>query len=524
MLLESFIQGQWRTGSGQGVPLRDATSGAVVAEASAAGIDFAAALDYARAVGGAELRALTFHERAGLLKKLAKALGAHKEELYALSYCTGATQSDSRIDIDGGIGTLFVYASKGVRELPNGRAYIDGAPEPLSKNGKFLGQHICVPLTGAAVHINAFNFPVWGMLEKLAPTLLAGVPAIIKPATATAYLAELLFRRMIESGLLPEGAVQLVCGGVGDLFDHLDGQDVVSFTGSATTAASLRRHAAVAERSVRFTAETDSLNSSILGDDVLPASPEFALFIHEVVREMSVKAGQKCTAIRKAIVPVARCAAVLEALRGALAQLVIGDPRLEAVNMGPLASLAQRLEVRAQLAKLAADGNVLFGGALALHPLGADAEQGAFMAPTLLHCEDARAAHAVHTVEAFGPVCTVVPYGNIDGAIELARRGGGSLVASVFSADDALAARLVLGLAPFHGRVLVVNRNCAEESTGHGSPLPHLVHGGPGRAGGGEELGGVRGVLHYMQRTAVQGTPDTLTATTGRWVRGARQS
>jgi oxepin-CoA hydrolase/3-oxo-5,6-dehydrosuberyl-CoA semialdehyde dehydrogenase len=523
MQLESFIQGQWRTGVGQGVLLRDATTGAVVAEASAAGIDFAAALNYARAVGGPALRALTFHERAGLLKSLAKALGAHKEELYELSYRTGATKNDSRIDIDGGISTLFVYASKGARELSNGHVYIDGATEPLSKNGKFLGQHICVPLMGAAVHINAFNFPVWGMLEKLAPTLLAGVPAIIKPATSTAYLAELLFRRMVESGALPAGAVQLVCGSVGDLFDHLDGQDVVAFTGSASTAGSLRRHAAVAERSVRFTAETDSINSSILGDDVLPGSAEFDLYIREVVREMSVKAGQKCTAIRKAIVPAARCAAVLDALRAALAALVIGDPRLAGVNMGPLASLAQRTEVRAQLAKLTNDGNVVFGGGLALRPEGADAEKGAFVAPALLLCKDARAAHAVHAVEAFGPVCSVVPYDNVGDAIELAQRGGGSLVASVFSADDALAARLVLGLAPFHGRVLVVNRNCAQESTGHGSPLPHLVHGGPGRAGGGEELGGVRGVLHYMQRTAVQGTPDTLTAATGRWVRGARQ-
>ncbi|HEY5102988.1 MAG TPA: phenylacetic acid degradation bifunctional protein PaaZ, partial [Steroidobacteraceae bacterium] len=377
--------------------------------------------------------------------------------------------------------------------------------------------------SGAAVHINAFNFPVWGMLEKLAPTLLAGMPAIIKPATTTAYLAELLFRRMIESGLLPEGAVQLVCGSAGDLFDHLDGQDVVAFTGSASTAGALRRHAAVAERSVRFSAETDSLNSSILGEDVLPGSPEFELFVHEVVREMSVKTGQKCTAIRKALVPASRAAAVLDALRAALAQLVIGDPHLADVNMGPLASLAQRQEVRAQVAKLTADGNVVFGGALALQPAGADPETGAFIAPVLLRCEDARAAHAVHRVEAFGPVCSVVPYDTAADAIDLARRGGGSLVASVFSADDALAARLVLGLAPFHGRVLVVNRHCAQESTGHGSPLPHLVHGGPGRAGGGEELGGVRGVVHYMQRTAVQGTPDTLTAVTGRWVRGARQ-
>jgi oxepin-CoA hydrolase/3-oxo-5,6-dehydrosuberyl-CoA semialdehyde dehydrogenase len=522
MQLESYIAGRWTTGE-SGVALRDATTGAVVAEMGGSALDFAAALDHARSVGAPSLRALTFHERAAILKSLAKALGAYKEEFYALSYRTGATRSDSRIDIDGGISTLFVYAGKGIRELPNGHVYIDGALEPLSKSGRFLGQHICTPLAGAAVHINAFNFPVWGMLEKLAPTFLAGVPAIIKPASATCYLAELVFRRMIESGLLPQGAVQLVCGSAGDLFDHLQGEDVVSFTGSASTAALLRRSAAVAERSVRFTAETDSLNSSILGDDVLPGAVEFDLFIREVVREMTVKAGQKCTAIRKAIVPAALCTDVLEAVHASLAKIVIGDPRLEAVQMGPLASLAQRREVHAQLAKLTGDGNVIFGGEHALHPLGADVEHGAFVAPTLLHCTDAGAARAVHTVEAFGPVCSVLSYESVPAAIELARRGGGSLVASVFSADDATAARLVLGLAPFHGRVLVVNAECAPDSTGHGSPLPHLVHGGPGRAGGGEELGGIRGMLHYMQRTALQGTPDVLTAATGRWVRGARQ-
>jgi oxepin-CoA hydrolase/3-oxo-5,6-dehydrosuberyl-CoA semialdehyde dehydrogenase len=523
MQLESFIQQRWTRSGAAGDFLRDATNGEVVAQMGAPSIDFAAALEYARSVGGAALRALTFHERAGLLKSLAKALGAHKEELYALSYRTGATKHDAWLDIDGGLATLFVYASKGVRELPNGHVYIDGATETLSKSGKFLGQHICVSLEGTAVQINAFNFPVWGMLEKLAPALLAGVPAIIKPATSTAYLAELVFRRIIESGILPAGAVQLVCGSVGNLFDHLQSQDVVSFTGSAATAALLRRHAAVAERSVRFTAETDSLNSSILGEDAKPGSAEFDLFVREVVREMSVKAGQKCTAIRKAIVPAALCADVLEAVRARLAQLVIGDPRVDAVNMGPLASLAQRSEVRTQLARLMAEGSAIFGGELALQPAGADAERGAFLAPTLLHYRDAGAAHAVHTVEAFGPVCTVLPYAGPDEAIALARRGGGSLVASVFSADEAQAAQLVLGLAPFHGRILVVNAACAADSTGHGSPLPHLVHGGPGRAGGGEELGGIRGVLHYMQRTAVQGTPDVLTAVTGRWVRGARE-
>jgi len=523
MLLESFIQERWMRGESGGELLRDATNGEVVAQLAAPRIDFAGALEHARSVGGPALRALSFHERAAILKSLAKALSANKEELYELSYRTGATQHDAWLDIDGGISTLFVYASKGARELPDGHVYLDGAPEALSKSGRFLGQHIYTSLEGAAVHINAFNFPVWGMLEKLAPAVLAGVPAIVKPASSTAYLAELAFRRIIDARVLPPGTVQLICGGVGDLLDHLQAEDTVSFTGSAVTAAILRRHAAVAERSVRFTAETDSLNSSILGEDVRAGAPEFELFVREVVREMSVKAGQKCTAIRKAIVPAALSTAVLDAVRARLAVLVVGDPRLASVGMGPLASLGQRREVRAQLARLTADGAAVFGGELDLRLAGADAERGAFLAPTLLHYGDARARGAVHQVEAFGPVCTVLPYRGTTQAITLARQGGGSLVASVFSADDAIAAQLVTGLAPLHGRVLVVNADCAADSTGHGSPLPHLVHGGPGRAGGGEELGGIRGVLHYMQRTAVQGTPDVLTAVGARWVRGSRQ-
>ena len=523
MQLESFVAGRWQSGSGQGVALRDATSGEVLAHASAEGLDPAAILAWAREVGGANLRRLTFHERAALLKALAKHLGEHKEEFYQLSYATGATKGDSWIDIDGGLATLFVYASKGTRELPNGRVYVDGSLEALSKGGSFVGQHVCVPLEGAALHINAFNFPVWGMLEKLAPTLLAGVPAIVKPATQTAYLTERVFRAIIASGILPEGSVQLICGSVGELFAHLTCQDVVSFTGSAATALKLRQHPTVMANSVRFTAETDSLNSSILGADAAPGTPEFELFVREVVREMTVKAGQKCTAIRKAIVPAVHADAVLAALRDALAKIVVGDPRLSEVRMGPLASLSQRREVLEQIARLKREAEVVFGGTDKPQPLGADAERGAFLSPTLLYCRDPARARAVHGVEAFGPVCTLMPYADTDGAIELARRGEGSLAGSIFSADDALAARLVLGLAPYHGRILVVNRDCAKESTGHGSPLPHLVHGGPGRAGGGEEMGGIRGLMHYMQRTAVQGTPDLITAVTGRWTRGARE-
>jgi len=523
MQLESFVAGKWQAGAGKGVALRDATTGEVIANATADGLDSRAMLEHAREVGGRNLRKLTFHERAALLKTLARFLTEHKDDFYTLSYATGATKGDSWIDIDGGISTLFVYASKGTRELPDSRVYVDGGVEALSKTGTFVGQHICVPLEGAAVHINAFNFPVWGMLEKLAPTLLAGVPAIVKPASQTCYLTERVFRRIMESAILPEGAVQLICGGVGDLFEHLTCQDVVSFTGSASTALRLRLHPVVSANSVRFTSETDSLNSSVLGPDAAAGTPELELFVREVVREMTVKAGQKCTAIRKAIVPAGRVAEVVDAMRTALGKVVVGDPRLENVRMGPVASLGQRREVLEQLGKLKREAEVVYGEPGKAQPVGADADRGAFVAPTLLYCRDADSARAIHSVEAFGPVCTLVPYDTVEDAIALARRGGGSLVGSIFSADDAVAARLVQGLAPFHGRILVVNRHCAKESTGHGSPLPHLVHGGPGRAGGGEEMGGIRGVMHYMQRTAVQGTPDVITAVTGRWMKGARE-
>ncbi|HKZ73871.1 MAG TPA: phenylacetic acid degradation bifunctional protein PaaZ, partial [Steroidobacteraceae bacterium] len=490
MQLESYVQGKWRAGQGGGTALRDATTGEIIAQASAEGIDVAAALDYARTVGGPALRRLTFHQRAALLKSLAKSLGDHKAEFYELSYATGATRSDSWIDIDGGIATLFVYASKGSRELPNAHVYVEGAVEGLSKTGSFVGQHICVPLEGAAVHINAFNFPVWGMLEKLAPTLLAGVPAIVKPATSTSYLAALVFRRIVESGVLPEGAVQLVCGSPGNLFEHLTCQDSVAFTGSAATAQSLRRHPTVIANSVRFTAETDSLNSCILGPDARPGTPEFELFVREVAREMTAKAGQKCTAIRKAIVPAGTSGEVVAALQAQLAKVVMGDPRRDSVRMGPLASLAQRSEVLEQVAKLRREAELVNGDPERLTLEGADAERGAFVPPLLLLCRDGRSANAVHSVEAFGPVCTVLPCDSVADAVASARRGAGSLAASVFTADPAVARDIVLGLAPYHGRVLVVDRTCAKESTGHGSPLPHLIHGGPGRAGGGQEMGG----------------------------------
>jgi len=523
MQLESYVCGRWRAGRGEGTAMRDATTGQVIAQATTEGFDFAAVLDHARQVGGPALRRMTFHDRATSLKNLAKYLTERKAEFYDLSFATGATKNDSMIDIDGGFGTLFVYASKGTRELPNSRVYVEGPVEALSKGGTFVGQHICVPLEGAAVHINAFNFPVWGMLEKLAPTLLAGVPAIVKPATATSYLTALVFRRIVESGILPEGAVQLVCGSLGDLFEHLTCQDAVAFTGSASTAQGLRRHPVVIANSVRFTAETDSLNSCILGPDAKPGTPEFDLFVREVAREMTVKAGQKCTAIRKAIVSSSATAETVAALQAQLAKTVVGDPRREGVRMGPLASLAQRREVLSQVEQLRREAELVSGDPAKISIEGGDAEQGAFVPPLLLLCRDSGSASAIHTVEAFGPVCTIVPCDSTSSAIALARRGAGSLAASVFTADPAVAREIVLGIAPYHGRVLVVDRTCAKESTGHGSPLPHLVHGGPGRAGGGEEMGGIRGVLHYMQRTAVQGSPETITAVTGRWTRGSRE-
>jgi oxepin-CoA hydrolase / 3-oxo-5,6-dehydrosuberyl-CoA semialdehyde dehydrogenase len=521
MILQSYVQGRWHGGKEQGVALRDASTGEIIAEVSSSGVDFAAVLRYAREVGGPALRALTFHDRAGLLKSLAKRLSEVKEELYTLSYRTGATKNDSMVDIDGGIGTVFVFAGKGSRELPNSHVYVDGGVEGLSKTGTFVGQHLYVSREGAAVHINAFNFPVWGMLEKLAPTLLAGMPVIVKPATATAYLTELAVRRIIESKILPEGSLQLICGGLGDLFDHLNCQDAVSFTGSADTAAKLRIHPAIIRNSVPFVAETDSLNSSILAPDAAPGTPEFDLFVKEVVREMTVKAGQKCTAIRKALVPAASVDAVTSALEASLKKIVIGDPRIEGVRMGPLVSLGQRTEVLKRVSELRREAELIVGDPEHFDVKDADPKLGAFVPPLLLLCKDPNRAQAIHEVEAFGPVATILPYSDCADAITLARRGGGSLVASVFSNDDALATQLVLGLAPYHGRILVVNRACAKESTGHGSPLAHLIHGGPGRAGGGEEMGGIRGVLHYMQRAALQGSPDTISAISGRWVRGS---
>ncbi|NOC82978.1 phenylacetic acid degradation bifunctional protein PaaZ [Ruegeria sp. HKCCD6428] len=521
--ISSFAAGEWVSPGAGARNITSAVTGEVIATAGNSALDVQGMLDYARNVGGPALRQMTFHQRAKMLKALSIHLGQHKQAMYDLSFSTGATQSDHLIDIDGGIGTMFVFASKGRREMPDGHVYLDGEVEQLSRNGTFLGQHICTPLHGVAVHINAFNFPVWGMLEKLAPTLLAGVPAIVKPATNSCYVTELCVRLMLDSGILPAGALQLVSGGLGDMLDRLTMQDVVSFTGSAETASKLRSNPVILENSVRFVAEQDSLNCSILGPDAEPGTPEFDLFVKEVQREMTTKAGQKCTAIRRIIAPEPQVQAVIEALSARLAKTVIGDPRLETTRMGALVSNGQKRDVLEKAAIIGQEAERVFGDPDDFEVDGADAEKGAFLPPMLYHCANPDAARRVHDTEAFGPVSTVMGYRDLDHAIELANRGQGSLVASVITRDADVARHVALGAGAYHGRLYFNNRDSMKESTGHGSPLPHMVHGGPGRAGGGEEMGGVRGVKHYMQRTAIQGSPDLLTAIGNKWVPGANE-
>jgi len=520
--LQNYALGEWVAGTGAQATLLHAVTGEPVAETSSGGLDFQAMARYARAVGGPALRQRTFHERAAMLKAVAKHLMERKDAFYALSAATGATRTDSWVDIEGGIGTFFAYASRGRREFPNETYHVEGPQEVLSKGGTFAGRHICVPLEGVAIHINAFNFPCWGMLEKLAPALLAGVPCIVKPATATSYLTELMFREIIAAGVFPAGALQLICGSAGDLLSHVEEQDAVAFTGSAATGQSLKESPAVVRHAVRFNMEADSLNCCILGPDAAPGTPEFDLFIKEVVREMTTKAGQKCTAIRRTLVPAGMEEAVVAALRARLAKTTVGDPAVEGVRMGPLASRGQVRDVAAAAAHIRAAGEVVFG-AEEVPIVGADRERGAFFTPMLMVCDRPLAQDAPHDIEAFGPVNTVMPYGSVDEAIALAKRGRGSLCGSIVTADAAIARQVVLGVAPYHGRLLVLDRTSAGESTGHGSPLPNLVHGGPGRAGGGEEMGGARGVLHYLQRTAVQGSPTMLTAITHEWSAGAAQ-
>ena len=520
----SHVLGRWVAPGPGAREIADAATGRVFARAGNDSLDFAAVLEFARARGGASLRAMTFHDRARMLKALALHLNANKQVLYDVSYATGATLSDHAFDIDGGIGTLFVYASKGRRELPDAHVLLDGGPEQLGRTGAFLGQHIYTPLRGAAVHINAFNFPVWGMLEKLAPSLLAGVPSIVKPATASCYVTEACVRLMTDSGLLPEGAVQLVAGGLGDTLDLLGSQDAVTFTGSAETALKLRATPNLIRNAVRFTAEQDSLNASILGPDAVPGTPEFDLFVKEAAREITVKAGQKCTAIRRIIAPEPLVAAVIEALSAILSKITVGDPRAEGVRMGALVSQEQKADVLAKAAIIATEAECVFGGQEGFAPIGENASGGAFVAPTLFLCADPDRATKVHETEAFGPVSTIMPYRDADHAANLANRGKGSLVASIITHDTQFARDVTLEIASWHGRVYLNDRDSMAEATGHGAPMPHMVHGGPGRAGGGEEQGGIRGVKHFMQRTAVQGSPAMLTAIGGRWVPGATKT
>jgi oxepin-CoA hydrolase/3-oxo-5,6-dehydrosuberyl-CoA semialdehyde dehydrogenase len=531
-ILPSYLKGAWWAPESDDAAavVRDASTGEVVTRVSTKGLDLAGALDYARTVGQQSLGALTFHQRALILKQLGQALTARKEELYALSSRTGATRLDSKVDIDGGIGVLFTYSSKGRRELPNTRVYVDGPAESLARDGSFLGRHIYSRLPGVAVQINAFNFPVWGSIEKFAPAFLAGVPTLVKPATPTGYLAEAFVRVLVESGALPEGSLQLVSGAVPDLFENLGLGDLVGFTGSASTAERLRSHESVRTGGVRFTSETDSINASVLGRDAVAGTPEFEAFVSGVVTEMTVKAGQKCTSIRRVIVPRSSIDDVTAAIAHRIQQrIVIGDPRAGGVTMGPLASLEQRAEVLRQVDTLVAAGGRIVVGSTdapeAVHEDGSvsvDAD-GAFTAPILLRFDEPN-ADAVHEVEAFGPVASLLAYDTTAEAIALVGRGGGSLVTSISTHDPQEVVELLSGISAWNGRVLVLDRDDAMSSTGHGSPVPHLVHGGPGRAGGGEELGGIRSVLHHMQRTAIQGSPQMLTAITGIWHRGAATS
>ena len=515
--LASFLSGAWQSGRGRRRLIHHAISGEALWEVTSEGLDMAAARQFAIEKGAPALRAMTFIERAAMLKAVAKHLLSEKERFYALSAQTGATRADSWVDIEGGIGTLFTYASLGSRELPDDTLWPEDELIPLSKEGGFAARHVLTSKSGVAVHINAFNFPCWGMLEKLAPTWLGGMPAIIKPATATAQLTQAMVKSIVDSGLVPEGAISLICGSAGDLLDHLDSQDVVTFTGSAATGQMLRVQPNIVAKSIPFTMEADSLNCCVLGEDVTPDQPEFALFIREVVREMTTKAGQKCTAIRRIIVPQALVNAVSDALVARLQKVVVGDPAQEGVKMGALVNAEQRADVQEKVNILLAAGcEIRLGGQADL------SAAGAFFPPTLLYCPQPDEAPAVHATEAFGPVATLMPAQNQRHALQLACAGGGSLAGTLVTADPQIARQFIADAARTHGRIQILNEESAKESTGHGSPLPQLVHGGPGRAGGGEELGGLRAVKHYMQRTAVQGSPTMLAAISKQWVRGAK--
>lgn len=523
--LGNYVTGKWITGEGEGQPLYNAVNGEPIGYASTKGLDFASLLDYGRKVGNPALRKMTFPERGRMLRVLAIYLKEpdRLEKFYRISYLTGATRTDSWIDLEGGIGNLFSYASLR-RKFPNESFCMDGEGLSLGKAGTFMGQHILVPKEGVAIHINAFNFPVWGMLEKIAVNLLAGVPAIVKPATVTSYLTEAVVREIIASGILPDGALQLVCGSAGDLLDHVNAQDTVTFTGSATTGLLLKSHPRILRENTPFNMEADSLNCLVLGEDVDPSMPEWDLFIKELRKEMTVKAGQKCTAVRRIFVPENKMEDAWKALTAALSKTTIGNPENEKVRMGPLAGGAQREEVREQVKRLLASSQILYGSLDSVEVIDADAVKGAFLSPLLLLNTKPFEHEEPHSVEAFGPVSTLMPYKGAEEAIALSKMGKGSLCSSVVTANPAIACQYVLGAATHHGRILILNSECAKESTGHGSPLPLLVHGGPGRAGGGEEMGGLRGVKHYMQRVAVQGSPSMITALTNNYQPHARQA
>ena len=521
MKIESYACGAWVAGSDDGVEVRNAITGEAIGQVSSTGLDFADMLAHGRKLGGPALRKMTIHDRANMLKALAKYLLDKKEHFYDISAKTGATRADSWVDIEGGIGTVFAYTGIARRELPNETFAVEGPTERLSAQGSFVGRHILTAKHGISLHINAFNFPCWGMLEKIAPSLVAGVPVIVKPATVSCYLTEAMAREIIHSGILPEGAIQLICGRTGDIFDHLNEQDSVTFTGSAATGRMLKQHPNIIGNSIPFNMEADSLNCSILGANTAPGTAEFDLFIKGVAQEVTVKAGQKCTAIRRAIVPRASVDAVIDALGKRLDRTPIGDPSVEGVRMGSLVGTDQVEDVWDAVDTLGKDSEIVYGGQREFDVVGADITKGAFFPSTLLYCDQPFSTESPHSVEAFGPVSTILPYKDEDEAIELARLGRGSLVGSLVTADNEEAARIILGTAAWHGRMLVLNSDCAKESTGHGSPLAPLVHGGPGRAGGGEELGGSRAIKHYMQRTAIQGSPDTLTAITRQFTTGA---
>lgn len=511
--LHNYLQGAWVPHDGEGIPQFDAIDGTLISTCGSEGLDYSATLHYARKVGGPALRKMSFQERGRMLKALALFLNEQKEKYYTLSYRSGATRADSWIDIDGGIGTLFAYASLR-RKLPDTRWYLDGEAAKLSKEGSFIGHHLMVPKHGVAIHINAFNFPIWGMLEKLSANLLAGMPAIVKPSEVTSYLSEIMVRDIIASGILPEGALQLVCGSGIGILDDLCEQDVVTFTGSAATGQQLRALPSIIQHSVPFNMEADSLNAIVLGPDVEPGSMDFDLFLKEIRREMTAKTGQKCTAIRRIFVPEDRIEVVQNALAKMLAQTTLGDPRTEGVRMGALVSKTQQQEVRQQVEKLLQTSTLAFGNLDQFDVLGADKAKGAFFAPILLRNDQPSKYTNTHQIEAFGPVSTLMPYRDLAEAIELVNLGKGSLVSTIATADPRFAQEYVMEAAPYHGRILILNEASAKESTGHGSPMPLLSHGGPGRAGGGEELGGLRGIKHYLQRTAIQGHPTMLSQIT----------